>query len=1074
MENIEACSKTKSVLNVLGPIANQVVELKSRQGVVCDASTVMNLLKQCQALESSCALLATRLSAYALAHKDDMLATEVKKLKTQLEKIAVSLTDVTRDLHRGDVGVRDNEDVWADIVEDTEQLLSILTEALLAWDKAQIRRISKAITFLQQALSHLQETRSIQRLPEDFQEVVTAVGELLGLVEVRCGDLYRRAQRETVRLLSLQLCHTMPLLASACAATVTHPLSKHVKMSRELVSGRLQTLLGDLNSQLGLGDQEYDLEDPGAFIACVDKTLEMLIGTQEKCSEASEPVGPLSDRVKPLLEEVLRHAIAVAYCSVKDDNKLIMAMCENVLKQLKILVSLEREGTPDSVDVQISCDILADCVELLEQKVNTALIRLIATTFATPLAPLQSMTAMLTPEKDSKCRDQNALDPLVADFDLHVDRIFQIGGFATACTTDIARVRIIRDSLQTLEWLEGCLVPAIVTAYTDPHPNAYGHALMLVKHWMATVTQLQECLDLIMDPSAFSLVTKQEVHRIWAGLKEKLYTQDVTWIKKQIDSVVSYTTRLLSLHQRDSFLTHFQAVDLQVAVNEVKSSVASLSATPTDLSRHRSMIKRVQLTLTLLSRLASSLNEDNLNPEDDLNEFNSRQNSGAQSKAPKLTATQKQQLLTSDIRDIPVDVATPAARTRSRRAADSPQPSTATDQNSQQQQKPLTRFSKSMSRLGEARARVGGSNMSGHHSRSMQAIASETLGCDTSIDITKFLSRSTNTLPPSARSSRRNFSLKVKEINLDIDGAINKATLPPHPPGNSGAAEEERRDTKKSHDSNKGAGSSSPRASPMKGQPNMTALREVSDLISQEDTVSHNTHPSIGDEISGILENLTSLAGSLSALAAPSSPPSAGKKRKCTWEHFGGDKENRGSTTSLHGIRLQNASFNPQFPEIRSSESSEVIFDEKTTQASEDTPRKSSGGFLDLSIWKDFTAILEKKTPMKSNYLNFSNNFSNWQCPGASFSFSTFGKGPPEATKAPDRSQSVADLSDTPFLAKDAGHADSPSGNREESARLSSSSYSISPSSATFGTPQRLKDLHLVHQRLAAIKNSLR
>lgn len=61
-------------------------------------------------------------------------------------------------------------------------------------------------------------------------------------------------------------------------------------------------------------------------------------------------------------------------------------------------------------------------------------------------------------------------------------------------------------------------------------------------------------------------VTKQEVHRIWAGLKEKLYTQDVTWIKKQIDSVVSYTTRLLSLHQRDSFLTHFQAVDLQVGM----------------------------------------------------------------------------------------------------------------------------------------------------------------------------------------------------------------------------------------------------------------------------------------------------------------------------------------------------------------------------------------------------------------------------------------------------------------------------------------------------------------------------
>lgn len=223
------------------------------------------------------------------------------------------------------------------------------------------------------------------------------------------------------------------------------------------------------------------------------------------------------------------------------------------------------------------------------------------------------------------------------------------------------------------------------------------------------------------------------------------------------------------------------------------------------------------------------------------------------------------------------------------------------------------------------------------------------------------------------------------------------------------------------------------------------------------------------------MENLTSLAGSLSALAAPSSPPSAGKKRKCTWEQFGGDnKENRGSTTSLHGIKLQNASFNPQFPEIRSSESSEVLFDDKTRLASEATPNKSSEGFLDLSIWKDFTAILEKKTPMRSNFLNFSNNFSNWQLPGASLSFSTFGKGPSEAPKAANRSQSVADLSDTPFLDKDTGRSDSFAGTREESAQLSSSSYSISPSSATFGTPQRLKDLHLVHQRLAAIKNSLR
>lgn len=59
-------------------------------------------------------------------------------------------------------------------------------------------------------------------------------------------------------------------------------------------------------------------------------------------------------------------------------------------------------------------------------------------------------------------------------------------------------------------------------------------------------------------------VTKQEIHRIWAGLKEQLYTQDVAWINKQVDAVITYTSRLLSLHHRDNFLTHFQAEDLRV------------------------------------------------------------------------------------------------------------------------------------------------------------------------------------------------------------------------------------------------------------------------------------------------------------------------------------------------------------------------------------------------------------------------------------------------------------------------------------------------------------------------------
>lgn len=50
----------------------------------------------------------------------------------------------------------------------------------------------------------------------------------------------------------------------------------------------------------------------------------------------------------------------------------------------------------------------------------------------------------------------------------------------------------------------------------------------------------------------------------------------------------------------------------------MKKSVESVVAVSLDLSRHRSMIKRVQLTLTLLSRIANSLNEENFQLDEDL------------------------------------------------------------------------------------------------------------------------------------------------------------------------------------------------------------------------------------------------------------------------------------------------------------------------------------------------------------------------------------------------------------------------------------------------------------------------
>lgn len=60
-----------------------------------------------------------------------------------------------------------------------------------------------------------------------------------------------------------------------------------------------------------------------------------------------------------------------------ETNHLYLQHLSQVLRQVKVVVNLERQLVPDKVDHQVACDTLADATEALEQCVNTALIRLI-------------------------------------------------------------------------------------------------------------------------------------------------------------------------------------------------------------------------------------------------------------------------------------------------------------------------------------------------------------------------------------------------------------------------------------------------------------------------------------------------------------------------------------------------------------------------------------------------------------------------------------------------------------------------------------------------------------------------
>ena len=65
--------------------------------------------------------------------------------------------------------MRENDEVWSDIIENSEILVSVLTEALLVWDQAQVRQISNAIACVKERLACVQQVHYVHNLTEDFQ-----------------------------------------------------------------------------------------------------------------------------------------------------------------------------------------------------------------------------------------------------------------------------------------------------------------------------------------------------------------------------------------------------------------------------------------------------------------------------------------------------------------------------------------------------------------------------------------------------------------------------------------------------------------------------------------------------------------------------------------------------------------------------------------------------------------------------------------------------------------------------------------------------------------------------------------
>lgn len=208
-----------------------------------------------------------------------------------------------------------------------------------------------------------------------------------------------------------------------------------------------------------------------------------------------------------------------------------------VLQHLRSLASAE--CIQDRVECCVWSDALAGSVEQLEQCANTALIRALVRTFTTLSQPLQQLRTAAVTDVDVLVCDANKsprsgltdVESLVATFDQHVDAMFQVTSFAIACSADQSRACELRSSLLSLEWLEGCLVPALIRVHkliskrerssrevdgqypvdsssvsTSKLAAAEAHARVLVQHWEQSASTLRDTLYAMLEPAAFVMV----------------------------------------------------------------------------------------------------------------------------------------------------------------------------------------------------------------------------------------------------------------------------------------------------------------------------------------------------------------------------------------------------------------------------------------------------------------------------------------------------------------------------------------------------------------------------------------
>ncbi|KAJ3641078.1 hypothetical protein Zmor_027599 [Zophobas morio] len=437
-----------------------------------------------------------------------------------------------------------------------------------------------------------------------FQGLCGHLTTIIGLI----GTYYKQTRDKAAPTQNTILLYLTQVLTSLSLLINTFVLEEEIGLvlteARKCVIKQISCCLESIEVSLSCTPAVTD--PSGNFVRWMDAALERVseITLHNGKTKALETY----TETRQIFEEVLSHAMSIAQVSLPQDSKIIRGSCQTVLNTLASLQTELDNPTTNPSMVHLFVDACSHKLCHLEKKVNTAVLKLCLKTFSQFTTPLEKIRHFCF-EGEKRVGDE--LDSLVADFDLHVDRIMQIGLFAVSCSSDCARGVKIRSCLASLEALESELVPSLTAVLLEKSPHNRNCAEILMRHWLDQAVALQKLIFLIIDPFAFSQVIYEEAAEIVdvlsstirkSSMIEQRDVVSLLVVTKVLQSFLSQSQSEFSDNEANKVKTKLK--DYNEVLEEVETaSKLLLSGDNNDPENSKRVLKRCKILLIVLKRI---------------------------------------------------------------------------------------------------------------------------------------------------------------------------------------------------------------------------------------------------------------------------------------------------------------------------------------------------------------------------------------------------------------------------------------------------------------------------------------